>query len=201
MNYILKFITLFIILLRGFLPISLIDKTRVLFPLPNQAVLGVVEIIGEIELKDFTSYQLFFAAEGTENLTWFPISTGNNQGEEISLGFWDTNSLSDGEYSLKLFIEKTDGQSIEIIVPGVRVRNYTPYSTLTPTPFPTGPNTQTPTPTIVPNTPTAIPPTDFPTNPINLTFERMEKTFTNTLIVVFSLFSLLLIFRKVQKRK
>jgi hypothetical protein len=197
-NKLILYASMLLFVTVGFSPLVLIDKINITFPVAEQAVQGKVEILGEIDIDDFISYQLLFSPEGTSNQTWFPIASGNQQGKKISLGIWDTNLLSDGQYTLRLIIEIENIPSIDKITTGIRVRNYTSFSTNTPTPFPTGPNTQTPTPTTIPNTPTTIPPTDFPPNPAELTYDSLEQTLIYTVGVVFLLFIFLLVYRRFQ---
>lgn len=179
---------------------NLIEKSEINYPLSEQAVQGIVDIIGEIKIDNFESYYLFFSPEKMPTDTWFLIAQGFNLGKDLTLGSWDTSTISDGDYTLRLLIIKTNQETVEVIVNKVRVRNYTPFSTNTPTPLPTGPNTQTPTPTLPPNTPTQIPPTDFPSNPAELTYSNIERSMTKAIILVFSLFILLLSFRAVKKQ-
>jgi hypothetical protein len=90
------------------------------------------------------------------------------------LAEWDTSTLTDGNYILRLVVNRTDGSRVVVIVPSLRIRNYSPVETSTPTPPSTpaasptslpgsGPN---PTMTALPSA-TTVPPTitPLPTNP------------------------------------
>ena len=90
-----------------------------------------------------------------------PVSAG-------TLATWDTTTITDGNYNLRLRVSLADGTFTDVLVGNLRVRNYSPVET--PTPVPTSP--QAPTPTLTPTiTPTATPyptPTQLPPNPAEI---------------------------------
>jgi hypothetical protein len=81
---------------------------------------------------------------------------------------WDTSTITDGNYILRLVVTRQDQEPVIFLVEHLRVRNYSPIETDTPTPSPTlAPGdlptiTPTPEPTHTPVPPT---PTPLPTNP------------------------------------
>ena len=81
-----------------------------------------------------------------------------------SLATWDTTTIADDTYRLRVVVTLQDGSTLETEVPGLRVRNYTAVETGTPSP------TRSATqggPDLTGNiTQTALPtPTDLPANP------------------------------------
>jgi hypothetical protein len=63
------------------------------------------------------------------------------------LTVWDTSTISDGDYKIKVTVNYTGGEAQEVVVNQVLVRNYTPVqSTATPVPqVMVNPETITPT--------------------------------------------------------
>jgi hypothetical protein len=160
-----------------FLPTSAVSAqtpVAITSPAPGQTVLGVVTITGTSAADGFVSAEVSFSYVGDTSGTWFLIAASVQPVTDGILAAWDTTSITDGDYTLRLRILRLDGTYSDILVPDLHVRNYTP--TDTPPPTPTLPPTATPiipTPTITPSptatlTPTATPlptPTPLPENP------------------------------------
>jgi hypothetical protein len=131
-------------------------------PQAGDALQGVVTVVGSSNLPGFASAQLSFSYIDDPTDTWFLITDLSQPVLDQTLVTWDTTSISDGNYTLRLRVILTDGSTHDVLVPGLRVRNYTPVET--PTPAPTVPQA-TPLPTIT-QTPTPFPtPTLLPQNP------------------------------------
>lgn len=153
------------------------NLVNILSPQPGDVIQGIVPITGNTVVDNLETYEVAFsfAGDGTQE-TWFTIQIGDQAVREGLLAEWDTNSLTDGTYSLRLIITRANGDPIIDIVDGLRLRNYSPIETNTPTPTPTGSRTPSPstrTPTPLPPTPTPLPP-----NPI----EIRPAQFKNALI-------------------
>jgi len=132
-------------------------------PGAGEAIQGVVQVSGTTLTPGFQSAELSFGYDNPTTGTWFLIQPMSQPVENGSLGAWDTTLLSDGTYVLRLVIYLEDGSSQESRIDGLRVRNYTPIETSTPTQTPVEPTrqvTQTPRPTRTtpPSTATPLPP-------------------------------------------
>jgi hypothetical protein len=101
-------------------------------PAIGQALVGVMTIEGSASHPSFESYDLAFAYEDRETDTWFLI-IDNVQSPVINgrLGIWDTASITDGDYKLRLQVHLRNGSKLESIVSGLRVRNTSPIETAT----------------------------------------------------------------------
>jgi hypothetical protein len=139
-------------------------------PSAGQAIQGVVAILGTTAVDGFVSAELSFAYSGDPTGTWFLVAQTNMPVFEDVLASWDTTTLTDGDYVLRLRVYVADGTSTEIVVDGLRIRNYTPMETPTPAPTvvqpaqaPTATPTATPypTPTALPRNPAEIGPGDL----------------------------------------
>lgn len=108
------------------------------------------------------------------------------------LATWDTGAVTDGVYDLRLVVMLKDGTQKEVVVSGLRVRNYTPVETNTPSPTPVRAETrlvpsQTPTATITPIPSTGTP---LPTNPAELQPIELGFSLVQGMAVAFGLFAL-----------
>ncbi len=150
-------------------------ESRILISSPQSgdAVSGWVTIVGTTLDPDFRSYRLEYAPDPTpSDVPWAAIQPPvEQQVREGTLGAWDTTSLDDGFYILRLVIERNDGESTDYEI-HIQVANATatPLPTLPPTPTATSiPGTATPGPSPTPliwQPPTRTPrPTQTPGGP------------------------------------
>jgi hypothetical protein len=152
-----------------------LDQVVITAPLPGQALQGDIMISGNTALEGFAASEISFGYTGDSTGTWFLIQYSTLPVADGLLTHWDTTTITDGNYTLRLMLYISDGSQITLIVPGLRVRNYTPVETDTPTPLPpsptSGPGTPlppSPTPSVTPipsATPLPATPTPLPTNP------------------------------------
>jgi hypothetical protein len=150
-------------------------------PLPGQVLRGRVQIIGTSDVPGFVSSEVAFAYAGDLTGTWFPIQASASPLTDDLLADWDTESISDGDYILRLRVTLQDGSPVEVQVAGLQVRNYTagPAPTAEPSATPTAtPKIEVPTAVLVaptamvlaPASKASVPtPTPFPPNPAALT--------------------------------
>jgi len=154
-------------------------------PVAGQVVQGSVIIRGNASTVGFQSYEVDFSYVNDLTQTWFLIQERTTSIQDGVLAVWDTSTITDGAYLLRLLIKQIDGTQMETLVNGLRVRNYSPIETDTPTPIQAsitilpGLNTAsqtpwyTPSPTITPHPKT---PTPLPTNPAVITSSQMVFT-------------------------
>ena len=116
-------------------------------PESGQIVQGLVIVSGTVTVLGFSSYELSFAYNDNPTGTWFTLQNSSLPVLAGELGAWDTTTLTDGDYSLRLRAFFLDGSMQETTISDIRVRNYTAV----------------PTPTVPPPTATAfaqiVPPT------------------------------------------
>lgn len=142
-------------------------------PIPGDVLQGTVTLIGSCNVSGLASAVLSFSYTDDPTGTWFWIATITQPLLNQPLATWDTGSITDGNYNLRLRIYLNDGSTIDALVPNLRVRNYTPIETSTPTPtvpqatpLPTITFTATafPTPTPLPHNPAVLSPLDVSTS-------------------------------------
>lgn len=209
LSIVMKRIFLIIWLVLLYFPQSVLaqeaDQLTITSPLESQFVQGVVTISGSVTVLGFSSYELAFAYENDPTQTWFELTSSSLPVFEGELGSWDTTTLTDGDYALRVRVFLLDGTVQETTVSGLRVRNYTPIPTSTPTPTSTpvvqfaAPTAQLIAPAPATATSSLPTPTHFPPNPASLA----ETSISGALgkgaalaLVLFVVFGLLLRLRR-----
>jgi hypothetical protein len=120
---------------------------RIDSPRPGDVLQGNVIIQGTSDIAGFLSAEISFAYADDPTGTWFLFESSQTTVIDGTLATWDTTTITDGNFDLRLRIFLTDGTYHDIICSGLRVRNYTPVET--PTPLPTMP-LETPIPSVTP---------------------------------------------------
>jgi hypothetical protein len=172
-------IALFLILLLASLaarPVTAQAGPVILSPGQGQALQGVVTVKGSSNVPGFVSSELAFAYTGDTTDTWFVIASSSQPVDQNTLASWDTTTITDGNYVLRLRVFLANGISLNFIVRALRVRNYTAVETPTPTPLEPTAIRPTLTPTIT-LTPTLFPtPTGMPGNTAIITTFDLSKS-------------------------
>ncbi len=121
-------------------------QAAVLAPGSGQALQGSVPVEIGLAGPGYQSIEISFAYANDPTKTWFPLYQGNlPQGDlaadptslQNPIFTWDTSTITDGGYTLRVIFTRFDRTTQVIDVTGLRVRNYTPIETDTPAPSPT----------------------------------------------------------------
>jgi len=164
-------------------------------PTANEILRGRVTITGTIDVPGFASAQLDFAYASNPTDTWFSIQTFSQPAVDSTLATWDTTSITDGDYVLRLRVNLEDSTFQEVTVP-IKIGN---DAVLTPTPEATStPEEVTgfiPTPFLLAAspTPTEVPrptPTALPANPASLGQNQIYASLGRGALVILGLFAL-----------
>jgi membrane carboxypeptidase/penicillin-binding protein PbpC len=133
-----------------------LPTARILSPTSGQVLQNVVQIQGVAAGQNFDRYQLAYAPQGTNNFTLIAPATATQVPNQGVLGQWDTRTVPNGVYTLRLemFANATSGGgylrrdvpvSIQNIIPtNTPTATWTPQPILptsTTVPFPTLDNT------------------------------------------------------------
>jgi hypothetical protein len=131
-------ITLFISIVVSFLLAGLFQQApqQVVIdsPKPGEALQGKVTISGTVPTEGFESYDVSFSYQHDTTNTWFLIDQGKEAVTAGALASWDTTTISDGTYRIRVTAFLKDGKAVQTMVTGLRVRNYTTIETATPAP-------------------------------------------------------------------
>ena len=213
MQTMIYLLTAFFLLLSGGFPgvwqestpsVTPTPGASLLFPTPGQALQGTISITGSTSVPGFVSSELAFSYADDPTGTWFLIEEKDEPVANGEIGRWDTTLISDGIYAMRLVVTARDNRQYLIIVEGLRVRNYTPVETDTPTPvLPTAtPKPEdTPVPTLT-STPTATPvpptPTQLPPNPSQLSDRKVWASAGQGAMAVLGFFALMALYGSVR---
>src|SRR4030067_1195575 len=211
-----RYLCLFILVLYGFIP-GMRTTAQELTPTstppalhkfasPGPALQGIVSIEGNIAVDGFQSADLSFTYSSDPRDTWFLIREFTEPASNETLAEWDTTTLTDGEYILRLTVTLADKSQPSITVVQVRVRNYTPIETDTPAPTATSVPGNTPAPSTIPTlTDTPVPLTATPvsaaepTNPAELTSQEISSSLGKGALAVLTAFVMLGLYQAIRK--
>lgn len=97
------------------------EKIMITSPEAGDEISGTVDITGTASIPNFGFYKYEIALLGSQN--WATISAGREPKINTSLGPWNTTSLTNGDYFLRLVITDNVGMALEPCVIAVRVAN------------------------------------------------------------------------------
>ena len=163
-------------------------------PASGEILRGEITIIGSTDIPNFASAQLDFKYASDDGDSWFPLAALSQPALDSPLYLWNTASITDGDYILRLRVTLTDGTFQEVTVP-ITIQNDAPILTPTPavTSTPASIGVQIPTAFLLAAspTPTEVPrptPTPLPPNPASLTQSTILSSLGRGAIVIIGLF-------------
>ena len=165
-------------------------------PQAGDVLRGEVTITGTTNIPNFFSAQLDFSYASNPTSTWFAIQTLSQPVTDATIITWDTTSISDGDYILRVRVNLLDNTFQEVTVPiqiGNDVTSSTP--TVVPTSTLNAVEVQIPTPFLLaasptPTTPPRATPTALPTNPASLGQTAIYASLGRGALVILGLFAL-----------
>lgn len=101
-------------------------------PESGDVVEGVIEIRGSVPEEAFSSAEVLYAYEQAEVETWFLITRLDKVVQDDVLATWDTTTITDGEYRIKLVMKTASGNEYHVIVEHLQVSNYSRVQDQTP---------------------------------------------------------------------
>lgn len=164
-------------------------------PAPGEILRGQVNIIGSTDVPNFISAQLDFSYASDSAGTWFPLQTLSQTVFDSPLYTWDTTTITDGDYILRMRIFIADGSVQEVTVPITLQNDTSPTPTLVPTAAPDEVTIIIPTPFLLAAspTPTELPrstPTPLPANPVSLQQTQIYSSLGRGALVILGVFAI-----------
>lgn len=146
-------------------------------PASGAMLRGTVSIQGTTDIAAFQSAELSFAFADDADGAWFLLAKSDQPVSNGELGSWDTTTVADGDYTLRLKVFSKDGQVDTSEVTGLQIRNDQstetalpePTTTLLPASTQTRPVPSATVPVLAVKTPTAL-----PVNPATVSPEMLE---------------------------
>lgn len=180
------------------------DQPRLSFPQSGAAIQGSVSIVGTTTQLDFLYAEVSFCYAGGQAGNWFLIQQIRQPVVDAILAVWDTTTIADGSYQLRLQVFFSGGRVEEGIASDLRVRNYTTIETSTPTAVPVVTQPAIPrsaeTATTIPLTATPrFTPTALSPNPAQIQSSRLEVSLAIGLGVVVLIFILIVLYQSARK--
>jgi len=176
----------------------------VLSPTDGQVVAGTVEVKGSVPDDDFDYAEVSFAFSDETVSNWFLISRLDQTVHDETLALWDTTTITDGIYKLKVTVHRKNGTTSEIMVEDIRVGNYTHYDVPTATAAavsvvetPSGNETVEPTVVMKPL------PTDLPRNPASIGEDDFKLSLISGVtlaVLVLVVLGIYVLFRRVARK-
>ncbi len=164
-------------------------------PAPGEILRGQVTITGKVDVPSFVTAQVDFAYASDPTGTWFNIQTFSQPLADSTLAAWDTASITDGDYVLRLRVNFEDGTFQDATVP-IKIGNeLLPTPTTEPSSTPEVDSALIPTPFLLAAspTPTEVPrptPTALPSNPVSLGQNQVYASLGRGALVILGLFAL-----------
>ena len=93
-------------------------------PQRDTTIAGVVEISGSVPAEGFDYAEVSYAFQESNTTTWFLISRVERVIQDEVLANWDTTTITDGIYQLRLRAYQTDGQFNDVLVNNLSLANY-----------------------------------------------------------------------------
>ena len=164
-------------------------------PAPDEILRNQVTVTGKVDVPSFVSAQLDFAYASNPTNTWFTIQTFSQPFTDSTLAVWDTTSITDGDYVLRLQVNFEDGTFQEVTVPIKIGNDVLPTPTFEPTITPEPESVLIPTSFLLAAspTPTDLPrptPTALPANPASLGKNQIYASLGRGALVILGLFAL-----------
>ena len=97
------------------------EQVMISSPGPGDEVSGTIKITGTADIPNFGFYKYEVAPMGSQN--WATISANRESVNNEDLGEWNTASVVNGDYFLRLVITDNVGATLEPCVIAVRVLN------------------------------------------------------------------------------
>jgi hypothetical protein len=187
-QFFLVMLSFLVIMASGF---ALPENIAINYPQNGQSVRGVVEITGSVVSDLFLRGEIYYAYNNAENTTWFLIAQLEQPMENGVLARWDTTTITDGEYQIKIRLIKIDYSSDELIIQPVYVRNYSLEPTITPAPTNADVKVKEATPISSDKTFS----TPFPQNPAAVSNEGIKKSIAVGITLTLLILAGLLLYR------
>ncbi|MFN8386883.1 MAG: hypothetical protein U0X92_10740 [Anaerolineales bacterium] len=86
-------------------------------PASGEVLRGEITIIGSTDIPNFFSAQLDFKYASDNADSWFPLATLSQPALDSPLYLWNTASITDGDYILRLRVTLADGTFQDVTAP------------------------------------------------------------------------------------
>ena len=172
-------------------------EVEILSPSAGEALQGVIPVIGNTDIEGMESWELSFSYITNSRDTWFTIDEDDQAFENEILAQWDTTTITDGDYQLRLRVYLAEEQISDSVITDLHVRNYTIIETSIPGVIPTSDSLPT-----IELTATSQPltPTPLPVNPMEVSERDIVNSLAHGAITSFALIALIGLYASIRKK-
>ncbi|PKO07729.1 MAG: hypothetical protein CVU41_00730 [Chloroflexi bacterium HGW-Chloroflexi-3] len=110
-----------------FSPLPQLDLVRIQSPVDGDYLQGSVPIIGTVTGTGLQTIEISFRYQDSQSQSWFVISQTTSPVVEDIITTWDTSTIADGVYQIRVLAVFENGREQEKIINQLNVRNYTPF--------------------------------------------------------------------------
>lgn len=110
-----------------FSPFPQLDLVRIQSPVDGEYLQGSVQIIGTVTGTGLQSAEISFRYQDSQSQSWFVISQISSPIVDDMIATWDTSTIADGMYQIRVLAVFENGRELEEIINNLSVRNYTPF--------------------------------------------------------------------------
>ena len=180
-----------------------LDLVRISSPTQGEYLQGIIQIIGTVTGNDLARVEVSFRYQDNQSESWFLIDQFDEPIVDDVLARWDTSTIADGEYQIRVLAVYSDGREQEAIIKNLFIRNYTPFDPIkTENPALEQTLVSDDMPAITTITPTLrSSPTPMPPNEIIVTEEQFLRTAVQGAILGILFLFVIVMFIIIRSRK
>ena len=110
-----------------FSPFPQLDLVRIQSPVDGEYLQGNVQIIGTVTGTGLQTADISFRYQDSQSQSWFVISQTTSPVVDDIIATWDTSTIADGVYQIRVLAVFENGRELEEIINNLNLRNYTPF--------------------------------------------------------------------------
>lgn len=110
-----------------FSPFPQLDLVRIQSPVDGDFLQGSVQIIGTATGNGLQTIEISFRYQDSQSQSWFVINKSTTPVVDDIIATWDTSTIADGVYQIRVLAIFENGRELEKIVNNLNVRNYTAF--------------------------------------------------------------------------
>ncbi len=110
-----------------FSPFPQLDLVRIQSPVDGDYLQGSVQITGTVTGTGLQTTEISFRYQDSQSQSWFVIDQTNSPVVDDIIATWDTSTIADGVYQIRVLAVFENGREQETIINDLNVRNYTPF--------------------------------------------------------------------------
>jgi hypothetical protein len=108
-------------------PFPQLDLVRIQSPVDGEYLQGTIQIIGTVTGTGLQTAEISFRYQDSQSQSWFVINQITSSVVEDVIATWDTSTIADGVYQIRVLAVFENGREQEKIINNLSVRNYTPF--------------------------------------------------------------------------